>query len=147
MYAWQIWILITLALFVAEVFHPVFVFAALGVAALMSAVSSLFFPLDIQFGVFAISGFIVFFAIRPSVLKYFYSSSEIKTNISAMEGKSAIVTEDIIPKSNKGRVKTGEETWIGVSVDSKVINKGEKVVIVKAEGTKLYVKKENKDDS
>ncbi len=144
---WQIWILITLALFVAEVFHPVFFFAALGIAAAAATVSAFFFSFEIQLLVFAICGIIVFFTIRPSVVKYIYSSKETKTNIDAMIGKSAIVTEDILPQSNTGRVKVGEETWIGVSLDGKPIKKGEKVAIVNVEGTKLYVVKEKVDDS
>ncbi len=146
MEAWQIWVLVTLSLFVAEVFHPVFFFAALGTAAAIATVSSFFVSLELQLLVFATSGLVVFFAIRPSVLKYIYSSKETKTNISAMEGKTAIVIEDIIPESNQGRVKVGEETWIGISMDSTTIQKGERVVIVKAEGTKLYVIKERKKD-
>ncbi len=142
MEAWQIWVLITLFLFVAEVFHPVFFFAALGMAAAVSTIFAFFFSIEIQLIAFAVTGFIVFFAIRPSVLKYLYSSKEVKTNISAMVGRAAIVTEDIVPEENKGRVKVGEETWIGISINSKPIKKGEKVIVVKTEGTKLFVIKE-----
>ncbi len=146
MEAWQIWVLVTLSLFVAEVFHPIFFFAALGIAAAIATISAFFVSFELQLLVFAFFGFVVFFAIRPSVLKHIYSSKETKTNISALVGKTAIVTEDIIPESNQGRVKIGEETWIGISMDSTIIKKGEKVVIVKAEGTKLYVIKERKKD-
>jgi len=146
MEAWQVWVLVTLSLFVAEIFHPVFFFAALGIASAIAAAAAFFLSFELQLLIFALSGLVVFFAIRPSVLKYIYSSKEMKTNISAMEGKTAIVTEDIIPESNQGRVKVGEETWIGISMNSEIIQKGEKVVIVKATGAKLYVIKENKKD-
>jgi len=146
MEAWQVWVLVTLSLFVAEIFHPVFFFAALGIASAIAAAAAFFLSFELQLLIFALSGLVVFFAIRPSVLKYIYSTKEMKTNISAMEGKTAIVTEDIIPESNQGRVKVGEETWIGISMNSEIIQKGEKVVIVKATGAKLYVIKENKKD-
>lgn len=139
--AWHIWVLLALFLFVLEVFYPFFLFAALGLAASVSALFSVFFNTEVQLAAFAVSGLIIFFAIRPFVLRYLYSTKDVKTNTQAMIGRTGIVIEDIVPHLNKGRVKVGGETWIGVSVDSQMIKKNEKVIIVNIEGTKLYVKK------
>jgi membrane protein implicated in regulation of membrane protease activity len=138
---WQIWILISLMLFVAEVFYPVFFFAALGFAALISMIFSFFLNKEMQLLIFSISGLVVFFAVRPVILKHLYKSNTLKTNTDAMIGKIGIVIEDIGRDSQYGRIKLGDETWIAVSVGNTEIRKGDTVIVERIDGVKLYVKK------
>ena len=42
--------------------------------------------------------------------------------------------------TNSGRVVVGGEDWKGASLDEAVIAQGEKVTVVKVEGTKVLVK-------
>lgn len=139
--AWHLWIVLCLALFVAEVFHPVFIFAALGMAAAISALFAVFVDARIQLLIFAASALAIFFTLRPAVLKHLYSSKDIKTNVQAMIGKTGVVVDEIGPGLKTGSVKVGGEVWIGISSAKERIGRNETVSIVDVEGTKLYVKK------
>ncbi len=136
---WQVWVFLSLIMFLLEVFYPMFFFAALGAAALVSMVFSFFFNIQIQFLVFSISALVVFFAVRPKVLKKLYTSDNTKTNAEAIIGKEGVVVEDI-GKTN-GRIKIGDETWIGISINNQEIKKGETVIVEQIDGIKLYVKR------
>jgi membrane protein implicated in regulation of membrane protease activity len=139
---WQVWSIVSLGLFVAELFYPVFFFAALGVASAVTVIASLFLNTQAQLGVFSFVSLVVFFAVRPKILKRLYSKDNVKTNTDAMIGKKGIVIEDILP-NRQGRIKIGDETWIGVSTNNEKIEKENVVVVERVEGVKLYVKKEN----
>lgn len=83
----------------------------------------------------------VFFGIRPLFLKHFdLSGRGVKTNVDALVGKTAIVSERIDPDTNKGRVIIEGENWRGQSADEAFIEVGEKVTVVRVEGTKLVVR-------
>jgi membrane protein implicated in regulation of membrane protease activity len=139
---WHIWVIVAIALFIGEIFTPGFVLACFGVACLASGLVSFFkMGYKIQIITFSISTLVVFFGIRPLFLKYFYSSAEkIKTNIDVLVDKTGLVSEKIDPSTNKGRVIVGGEDWKALSIDESVIEVGEKIAVIKVEGTKLFVK-------
>jgi len=139
---WHIWIIAAIALFIAEIFTPGFVLACFGIACLISGLVSFFdLGFKIQIVTFSISTLIVFFGIRPLVLKHFYSSQgKIKTNIDALVDKTGLVSEKIDPVATKGRVMVGGEDWRGISVDGTVIEPDKRIVVIGVEGTKLLVK-------
>ena len=139
--AWHLWVILSLILFITEVFHPVFIFAALGIAAVISALFAVFVSIQLQLLIFAASGLAIFFTLRPAVLKYLYSSKDIKTNIQAIVGKKGTVVDEIGPGLKAGSVKVGGEVWIGISSNREKIGQNQIVRIVGVEGTKLYVKK------
>jgi membrane protein implicated in regulation of membrane protease activity len=139
---WHIWIIIAMGFFIAEIFTPGFLLACFGIACLTTGLFS-FFELGAkaQIITFSISTLVVFFGIRPFVLKYFYTSTgKLKTNIDALIGKTGLVSERIDPNINKGRVIIGGEDWRGISIDENIIETGEKIKVVRVDGTKLYIK-------
>jgi len=139
---WHVWIIVSIALFIAEIFTPGFVLACFGIACLISGLVSFFeLGFKIQIITFSVSTLIVFFGIRPLFLRHFYSSQgKTKTNVDALVDKAGLVLEKIDPAVSKGRVMVGGENWRGISVDEAVIEPGEKIVVVGVEGTKLLVK-------
>ena len=68
-------------------------------------------------------------------------SKETKTNVDALVGQEALVTERIIPDKNEGRVKITGDSWMAISSTGVEIPEGEKVIITKVDGAKLYVKR------
>lgn len=142
MEVWHIWVIAAIVLLIAEIFTPGFLLACFGVGCLASGlVSFLGMGFEIQIATFCASALAVFFGIRPFLLKYFYSSADkIETNVDALIGKTGLVSERIDPRTNKGRVIIGGEDWRGVSIDETVIEVGEKITVVRVEGTKLFVK-------
>lgn len=139
---WHLWIISAFILFIAEIFTPGFLVACFGISCLVtSIVAYLGMGVKIQVLTFSVSTLVVFFGIRPFVLKYFYSKeSKIKTNVDALIGKKGRVTERIDSNAVKGRVIIGGEDWRAVSVDEKAIEKDVKIEVNKVEGTKLFVK-------
>jgi len=144
---WHIWVIVAIVLFIAEIFTTGFLLACFGVACLATGLISFFeLGVKVQIITFSILTLVVFFGIRPFVLKYFYSSTgKIKTNVDALVGKTGIVSERIDPSTNKGRVIIGGEDWKGLSIGGSVIEIGQKITVVKVAGTKLLVKPVSKE--
>lgn len=140
---WYIWIIAALIFFIIEVFTTGFVLACFGVGCILSGLISLFFAgITIQAVTFAIISFVAFLTIRPIVVKRFYRTSDkIKTNVDALSGREGIVSEKIDPAQNQGRVIIDGEDWRGISIDDAVIEKGEKITVVKVDGTRVLVQK------
>lgn len=139
---WHVWLIIGIVFFIVEIFTPGFLLACFGVGCLASGlVSFLGVGVGIQVIAFSVSTLAVFFGIRPFVLKYLSSSgANTKTNVDALVGKIGLVSERIDPSTNEGRVAIGGDDWRALSVDEAAIEVGEKVIVVKVDGTKLLVK-------
>jgi len=136
---WYIWIISALGLFIAEIFTPGFLLACFGVASLVTGlISFLDVGLQGQIVTFSISSLVVFFGIRPFLIKHFDAS--IRTNIDALIGKKGRVTERIDPGTSSGRVTIGGEDWKGASIGESAIEVGEEVSVIRVEGTKVFVK-------
>lgn len=143
---WYIWVIISILMFIAEIIVPTFVFFSLGIGCLASALASAF-GVGLIWGiiVFVITALVVFFGLKPLFFKFLYPKhGEIKTNVDALIGKIGVVSETIVPDCNKGRVIVGGEDWKAVSIDDEPIDKGQKVIIMKIEGVKLFVKLKSK---
>ncbi len=98
------------------------------------------FGFGYQIAAFSIVSIILFYTIRPIVKKQFYKSGEnVKTNVDALIGQVGVVDEKIDPEENSGRVNVGGDNWKAVSVDDVVIEKGQKVEVIKVEGIKIHV--------
>lgn len=143
MVLWQIWLIVAVILFIAEVVTPGFVVACFGIgclgAALMDAIG---LGIAVQIVVFCVVSLASFFSVRPLFLKYVLKGDEKRTdtNVDALAGKLGLVSETIDPETNRGRVALGGDDWKAVSVADTVIEKGQKVEVVSVEGTKLFVK-------
>ncbi len=64
-----------------------------------------------------------------------------KTNIDALIGKEAIVTEEINNKEMTGEVEVAGKKWTAVSEDGSIIPARETVIIKKVDGVKLIVRR------
>ena len=137
---WQIWIIVALGFFILEVFTPGFAVACLSIGAIGGAVGSAFgCELKFQILIFAIFTLLAFVLVRPVMLKLFYSKSkEVATNVDALVGRQAIVSEEIKPVVG-GRVKVDGDDWKAVTADGKSVEAGKIVRILKLDSVILTV--------
>ena len=108
---------------------------------LVSLVISIFFPsFVIEFTCFVILGVVLMVCTKPFIKK----SLKLKnapTNLDRVVGMKGKVTEDITPDSI-GEVYVDGKKWSAIAEEK--IEKGEIVTILKIDGVKLKVRKENK---
>jgi len=141
--AWHLWVIIALALVVAEMFNGDFWLVCLGIGALLAAAVSLVLP-GIVPGILAFSlGSVVgLVSVRPALLRYFHRIPGLRTNVDALVGRVGTVTEAIEPGTGHGRVLVEGENWRGVTLDERALPAGTKVSVVQVDGTQLVVEKE-----
>jgi len=141
---WQVWLVAALLLFVAEMLAPGFWLLSVAVGCLAAGVVSLVVPGFLAPVLsFAAGTLLSLVGIRPMLLKYLHPpSTEIKTNVDALIGKVGVVSARIDPGTGKGRVLVEGEDWRGTSLMDTVLEPGTRVMVVRVEGTTLYVDKE-----
>ncbi len=64
-----------------------------------------------------------------------------RTNIDALIGKEAVVTEEINNSERTGEVEIAGKIWTAISEDGSVIPARETVIVEKVDGVKLIVQK------
>ena len=133
---WQFWLILAGVFFVGEIITVGFLIFWLGVAALITALVSLFTSnVIIQTTVFVISSTILIFCTRE--LSKRISSKDTKvTNAYSIIGQTGIVTKDILG-NEVGQIKVGSEVWTANS--NTVITKGSQVKVLNIEGVKAIV--------
>lgn len=137
----KFWFALALVIFIVEVITPNFIMASLGLASLFTALVSYFgCGLEGQLFSFGISLFVCLFILRFFFKKMTDGSREKRTNVNALVGKKARVTDKIKPKE-KGRVKIAGDSWLAITKGQEEIEPEERVEILKVEGTKVYVKR------
>jgi len=137
---WQIWLVISGVLFVAEIITVGFLIFWFAIGALIAMLVSFFTDnIIIQTSIFIISSTLLLFATKPLVKKFTINKDFIKTNVYSIVGKNAIVKEDIDSLNSKGQIKVDGETWSAISEDNCNIPKGAKVKIVEIKGVKAVV--------
>jgi len=136
---WMIWLVAGIVCVIIEIFTPGFFFMSIGVSAIITGLFALFISnIYIQLTIFIIISALIFINIRK-LSKKFFKVKDAPTNIFALTGKEAIVTQEI-SKQCKGYVKIGGEIWSAISIDEKTIEVGKNVVVKKVEGNKVIVK-------
>lgn len=142
---WHIWIIIRILFIIIEILDPAFFFVALGFGAILTGLLSLLpfveASIPLQIIIFAILSFVAFLLTRH-LGKKFLANAGGETNVFALKGKEAHVTE-IIPADGKGRVKVGSEEWVAIAEDKGEIAIGAKVVVLDIDGNKLVVRKDS----
>jgi membrane protein implicated in regulation of membrane protease activity len=117
-----------------------FYFLCLASGCLIAGVFSVFeVQPSIQYIAFAFISLISLFTIRPIFKRTMKRIPQFNSNVDALIGKKAIVTQDISQFKN-GFVKIESEIWLAESDTD--IKTGEEVIIEAISGTKLKVKKE-----
>ena len=102
----------------------------------------------IQIVVFVVLSLVLIFSLRKVTKKYLLRNAKDKTNLDATIGGVYKLLTDVTD-DNMGTIKLNGVVWNVVSKDGETINKGEKVEILKVQGSKFVVKKastENKED-
>ncbi len=140
--AWVIWVIIALFFFILEIFTTGFAVACFSVGAIAAAIAAgLGLGLAWQLILFSLLTFLAFVTVRPLVLKHFYQSEEAqrKSNVDALIGRSARVTEEINNSERKGRVAIDGDDWRAVSACNRIISAGENVTVKKVDSIILTV--------
>ena len=135
-----VWLITALVLLIVELFTVSFGVvcfsfgaAAAGLAA-YCGLSTMW-----QLLIFSVVSFIAFVFVRPIVVKFLLKKKdEVLTNADAIVGRIAVVTEEINPDKNTGRVKIDGDDWKAEASD--IIPVGEKVEVVSRESIILNVK-------
>lgn len=94
---------------------------------------------QVQWGVFFIFSFLMFYFVRPSAVKKFNVKRE-KTNIDRIIGADGKVLESIDNFAGKGIVLADGKEWMAKSQDGTTIKEGSVVTILEITGVKLIVK-------
>lgn len=137
---WHIWIIVALIFFIIEIFTPSFAVACISIGAVCAAISTLCdVTLTYQIIVFALGTLLAFLLVRPLALRFLTNKSKmVKTNVDALIGRQAIVSEEIKPVVG-GRVQVDGDDWKAVTADNKEIPVGKLVRIIKIDSIILTV--------
>ena len=140
---WHIWVIVALVFVIVEMFTTGFAVMCISFGCLFGAgASALDWDIKWQLLVFAVGTALAFLTVRPLVYKFFYKKGqEVKTNVDALVGRRAIVTERIEGELHAGRVKVDGDDWKAVSTDTEPIEVGEAVEITAINSVILTVKK------
>ena len=110
-----------------------------GGSVLAAVAAGLGFSLPVQILVFLVVSLVLLVFTRPVVRKKLKVGS-VKTNVDALVGKEALVTEPIKPFSS-GQAKVDGIIWTAIAPDNQItLESGEMVLIEKVQGVKLIVK-------
>ena len=115
-YVWA-WLIVTVILVVLELVTSGFGVICFAIGSLLSVVVALCGPnFYWQVAAFALGSLLAFIFIRPVVLKYLTKKSEeTLTNVDALIGRTAIVSETINPEEHTGRVKIDGDDWKAIA--------------------------------
>ena len=142
--AWILWIVLGVALIIAEIFTFGFVLFCFGIGALAAAlVGGLGFGVASQFLAFAIVSIILTVMSRTIFAKYFsHDENTLKMGIDALPGQIGTVTIGSRGALNEGAVKVYGSTWTAFPVNSETsLLEGEKVEVVRVQGSSIYVQR------
>ncbi len=138
--SWIFWLAIVIILSLIEIFTVGLVCIWFVASALVSLLISFFTDnIFITGSVFAILGIVLLIFTRPIVTKL-KTTEDAKTNLDRIVGSVAIVTEDIT-KNCIGEVKVDGKRWSAVSNDK--LTKGDTAKVLKIDGVKLVVERED----
>ena len=140
--AWFIWLVVAGVFTIVEIATVGFFIIWFGVAALLTAIFSLFMP-----EAFLVQ--VVFWAISSVLLVLFTKrfTDKVKpettaTNVYSIIGKLAVVTTKINNENATGQIKVDGDVWSAKTENyDEVIEAGEHVEILRIDGVKVIVKK------
>lgn len=134
-----IWLAAFVIFLILEIFTPSMMFVGFAIGALISGIFGFFLPDAYywQIGIF-IAITVMLLPLTRKLAKKITKDSPSQSNVDAMIGKTALVTEDIDPDT-VGKIKFEGEVW-RATADEK-IGANQKVVINSISGTKLHVSK------
>ena len=139
-----IWLIIIIIMAVVELATNGLVsiwFVIGGIASLLLALVGA--PIYLQIIAFILVSGVVLAIVRPIAVTY-VNKKAAKTNIDAIVGRKLVAKTEIDNLKGTGKVDLDGSTWLAASsMDSVIIREGEEVVVVKVQGAKLIVQKED----
>lgn len=143
---WAVWLILCGVFLLIEIFNISFLLIWPGIGAFLAFITSLITDsVEIQITVFVISTTLMIIFMKPLVKKIFKNKDNIKTNSDAIVGKKGVVIKEIKPLEQNGQVKVAGELWSAITNDETEIAINEVIKVIKVEGVKLVVTKDNKD--
>ena len=143
--AWILWTILGIFLIIAEIFTLGFVLFWFGIGAFAAVLTSwMGFGFGLQFLVFAVVS-VALTVMSRKIFANFYEHGDqnsIKTGIDTLPGQIGTVTLGSKGALNEGAVKVYGSTWTAFPADSStLLFEGEKVEVVRVEGSSIYVRK------
>jgi membrane protein implicated in regulation of membrane protease activity len=109
---WQLWLLLGLAMWILEILVSGMIAGCLGTGALMGAVGAgLGAGFEGQILITALSSLAAYFFLRPLALKHWFGGAGVATNVHALVGQSARVSQDFDPETGYGRCRVDGDDW------------------------------------
>ena len=137
---WAGWVIVAMACGLAEMLTPTFFIAWFGVGALVAAVLSLLhLSAAWQVAAFVVVSVVLVVSTKRLTAGWLQSGRQERTNVYALEGKSALVVQ-AIPDKGTGQVRVDGEIWTAVSHDGSRVPAGVTVAVVKVDGVHLVVR-------
>jgi membrane protein implicated in regulation of membrane protease activity len=146
--AWIVWLVVGVALIIAEIFTLGFVLFWFGIGGLVAALAAyLGFGFGIQFLVFAIVSIALTAMSRTIFYDYLpHEGERYKTGIDNLPGQIGTVTTGSSGALGEAAVKVYGSTWTAFPEDDETkLIEGEKVEIVRIKGSSLYVRKATRE--
>lgn len=139
------WLLLAIVLIIVEslTFNLITIWFVIGATAAMLVAIILPGAVWLQVIVFIVVSILVLATIRDIAVKKF-NAGAVKTNVSSLIGKKAIVTK-LIEEFTVGEVKIDGNYWSAKSFTGEVIEPNAIVEIIEISGVKLIVKKVTKE--
>ncbi len=142
---WIMWIVLGVALIVAEVFTLGFVLFWFGLGSIVAAFFAyLGFGLGTQFLVFAMISTVLTVLSRTIFANYYShdDADKLKSGVDSLPGQFGTVITASHGALGKGAVKVFGSTWTAFPEDNdQPLVEGEKVEVVRVEGASVYVRK------
>jgi len=136
---WHIWVIISVCLFISEVFLPTFFLASLGLGALIGAAAhQISGDLGWGIGSFAVGSTISLILIRPYFAKLLAPEESSSFGASGMIGDHIVVT-DASDVGGKLKARYRDSLWSLKSEQD--LFEGDRVVITSVDGSTLIVEK------
>ncbi len=143
--AWILWLILGVALIVAEIFTLGFVLLWFGVGAMAAALTAaLGGGLPVQFLVFAVVSIGLTAMSRTLFANYFSHDDKnaMKSGVDSLPGKVGTVTIASSGALNEGAVKVYGSIWTAYPADGQTqLIEGEKVEVVEIKGSSIYVRR------
>lgn len=143
-YSWILWLIFSVFLIIAEIFTLGFVLFWFGIAALVAALASFL-------GVGYLGQFLIFAGVATvltimsrTILEDYYPTSdeEIKMGIDTLPGQIGTVKKGSKGALNASTVSVYGSEWKAFPIDGEALfEEGEKVEVVRVEGSSIYVRK------
>lgn len=143
-YAWILWGILAVFLIIAEIFTLGFVLFWFGIGALAAALASfLGVGLVGQFFIFAIVSAALTVMSRMILYKYnpFGEEEEYLSGMDTLPGKVGTVKEGSKGALREASVNVYGTTWKAFPIDDEELKEGEKVEVVKVEGSSIFVRR------